>query len=593
MSLTYTDVGNVTPLHALEVSGQVFIQEPDRTVTGTDVPFEIFSDYSSFVDSQDPDESLHRSSRQFRMRIRAYGYNKQVRDVFNADVSGIEYMTSDIGIDFLGRFAFWGAPGYAAVQPFEKGIVLQSHTAFVGLGTKEPTFQLTVTNTEETHASQSEKGGGQICINDPITLTPGLFFQVHNELLDPATHRFRLWGGHATRKDWTIGVNQSGNFHISMGVNGDPIAKALELTESSLALSGANLVDGTTFAIGAASGGLHISSETVAEMNYAVIGVDGAADHGAGAGPTSEPYVCLYRTDFADAAEGGSLHLNATTDVVLRSAGGAHSIVREDGFGVLTLDKNPYAAIQVGPHDVTPLEANFLDVDADTRPILVVCKPGNLANFQANMSTTANNADIVPGLVLCAPVANSFTVAGSVDVFQSIANPAYPVSGLAFSVGRASFGQDPDRHTVATCTAGDPSISEPPAFNVYGNLNCTGTKNFAIDHPILPERKLRHAAVEAPRGDLIYRGKCVLRHGRGEVDVDVHSDMTPGTFAALTRGAQLFLSNNETFAAVRGRVRASKITIEASDDEADCTVDWMVVAERKDPDYVGSAFSPE
>jgi len=592
MSLTYTDVGNVQPLHPLEVSGQVFIQEPDRTITGTDVPFEIFSDYSSFVDSQDPDQSLHRGSRQFRMRIRAYGYNKQVRDVYNNDVSGIEYMTSDMGIDFLGRFAFWGAPGYSAVQPFEDGIVLQSHTAFMGLGTKDPTHQLTVINTRETHASQSESGGGQICVNDPITVQPRIFFQSHNEYLDAATHRFKLWGNHATKKDWVIGVNQEGNFHISMGTNGDPAVKALELTESSLALAGATLVEGTSFAIGSASGGIHIPSTLDTAYNYAVIGVDGAADH-ASAGPTAEPYVCSYKTDFFDALEAGSLHLNATTDIILRSSGTAHSIVRGDGLGMLTLDKNPYASIQISDHDVTPLEVNFLDVDPDTRPMLVVCKPGNLANFQANLATTVNNADIVPGLVLCAPVANSFTVAGSVDIFQSIANPAYPVSGLAFSVGRASFGQDPDRHTVATCTAGDPSISQPPAFNVYGNLNCTGTKNFQIDHPILPERKLRHAAVEAPRGDLIYRGKCVLRHGRGEVDLDVHSDMTPGTFAALTRGAQLFLSNNETFAAVRGSVKGSKVSIVCSDDDADCTIDWMVVAERKDPDYVGSAFSPE
>lgn len=125
---------------------------------------------------------------------------------------------------------------------------------------------------------------------------------------------------------------------------------------------------------------------------------------------------------------------------------------------------------------------------------------------------------------------------------------------------------------------------------VAGNLTVVGalskgSGSFLIDHPLDPDNKsLGHGFVEAPRYDLIYRGRATLEAGAAQVSIDAASNMTAGTWAALCRSAQVFVSNNEGWTPVRGRVdeATGALTIEAQDAACTDTVDWLVVAERND-----------
>jgi hypothetical protein len=141
--------------------------------------------------------------------------------------------------------------------------------------------------------------------------------------------------------------------------------------------------------------------------------------------------------------------------------------------------------------------------------------------------------------------------------------------------GRAGFGTTSPGYTV----------------DVTGTLNCSGalskgSGSFLIDHPLDPlDKDLKHGFVEAPRYDLLYRGRVTLVNGQATVDIDAASRMTAGTFAALTQNAEVVsLCNRTGFA----RVRASEIvggtfTIFCEDANSTDEIAWVVLAERHDP----------
>ena len=116
------------------------------------------------------------------------------------------------------------------------------------------------------------------------------------------------------------------------------------------------------------------------------------------------------------------------------------------------------------------------------------------------------------------------------------------------------------------------------------DINALGTKNFRIDHPTLPNKKLYHVAVEAPRADLIYRGEVQLVGGTATVDIDTASRMTDGTFAALTQNVEIVsLYNKDGFTRVKGSaVVGNTFTITAEDPACTDTITWVVMAERND-----------
>ncbi|MGN7963384.1 hypothetical protein [Brucella sp. 22210] len=129
------------------------------------------------------------------------------------------------------------------------------------------------------------------------------------------------------------------------------------------------------------------------------------------------------------------------------------------------------------------------------------------------------------------------------------------------------------------------SIFSDGSAQFTGSLaKASGT--FLIDHPLDPFNKnLRHGFVEAPRYDLIYRGTVQLVNGRATVDIDATSNMTSGTFAALTTNAVVTsLQNQEGFAHLKpGALSGGSFEIICEDENCTDLVSWVVIAERNDP----------
>ena len=123
---------------------------------------------------------------------------------------------------------------------------------------------------------------------------------------------------------------------------------------------------------------------------------------------------------------------------------------------------------------------------------------------------------------------------------------------------------------------------------VSGDLDVTGSLSkgdgdFLIDHPLDKlNKELRHGFVEAPRYDLIYRGTAVLSSGTVDVDIDTASNLTSGTFVALTQNPEVWVQNKTGWTALRGAVSGATLTITAQDNAATDTVAWLLIAERAD-----------
>lgn len=112
-----------------------------------------------------------------------------------------------------------------------------------------------------------------------------------------------------------------------------------------------------------------------------------------------------------------------------------------------------------------------------------------------------------------------------------------------------------------------------------------GSKSFEIDHPSDPFNKdLIFMSTEAPKAGVEFWGTVRLIAGVAEVDIDAASNLTPGTFAALTQRAVPLAPNNlDGETTVRSsRIVNGKFTIFASDPNCTDEVSWHVKAERAD-----------
>jgi len=140
----------------------------------------------------------------------------------------------------------------------------------------------------------------------------------------------------------------------------------------------------------------------------------------------------------------------------------------------------------------------------------------------------------------------------------------------------------PSKHTIN----GNASLNGSMTIN--GSISkSSGT--FDIIHPLNHEKRLVHSFVEGPRCDLIYRGTTTLENGTITVNIDKECVSAPecameeGTFVVLCAHPVCMLQNKTSFSAVIGDISGNILTIRSNDENSADVIDWMVIAERKDP----------
>lgn len=116
-----------------------------------------------------------------------------------------------------------------------------------------------------------------------------------------------------------------------------------------------------------------------------------------------------------------------------------------------------------------------------------------------------------------------------------------------------------------------------------------GTKSFLISHPLDDTKDLRHVAIEGPRADLLYRGYVKLADGVATVDLDEEYGLIPGTWGALCRNPQVWVTSIDGWEPCKGHVSDQVLTIYSKDSNSEETVSWLVVAERQDAAMYNSA----
>jgi hypothetical protein len=109
------------------------------------------------------------------------------------------------------------------------------------------------------------------------------------------------------------------------------------------------------------------------------------------------------------------------------------------------------------------------------------------------------------------------------------------------------------------------------------------------------QKELVHSVVSAPRCDVVYRGVAILNNGQAIVNLDLQSvadntcAMTIGIFDETYRNPQCFLQNDSSFNRLRGSISGGSLTIFCEDQSSSDAINWMVVAERKDPYVLAGA----
>ncbi|MFK3663930.1 hypothetical protein ACI2JN_01550 [Ochrobactrum teleogrylli] len=184
--------------------------------------------------------------------------------------------------------------------------------------------------------------------------------------------------------------------------------------------------------------------------------------------------------------------------------------------------------------------------------------------------------------------------AGATSSFLNFRIPSSPFVSRLYSENVAAYGP-----SVLVSPHNGGTTYSYFVFTWQGNLYVPGALSkgsgtFLIDHPLDPYNKdLAHGFVEAPRYDLIYRGTSRLVGGRATIDIDAASDMTSGTFAALTTNAVVTsLQNQDGFARLRpGPITGGSFEIICENDACTDLVSWVVIAERNDP-FVKSGSDP-
>jgi len=117
--------------------------------------------------------------------------------------------------------------------------------------------------------------------------------------------------------------------------------------------------------------------------------------------------------------------------------------------------------------------------------------------------------------------------------------------------------------------------------------------SFRIPHPVAEGKDLVHSFIEGPRADLIYRGTVTLSGGTATVNLDEEYGLTAGTWNALCRNPQVWVTSDTGWTLCKGSVTEGVLTIEAQTSTCTETVSWLVVAERKDVHMYDTEWTDE
>ena len=138
-------------------------------------------------------------------------------------------------------------------------------------------------------------------------------------------------------------------------------------------------------------------------------------------------------------------------------------------------------------------------------------------------------------------------------------------------------------------------ISSSANVNIPNALS-KGSGSFKINHP-LPSMKdthhLVHSFTESPQADLVYSGMVNLVNGLAEINIDLVSEMTEGTFELLCGDVRRQVSNESGFAPLISSISGNILSIQCQDDQSTDEVFWMVIGERKDEHILNTNWTDD
>jgi hypothetical protein len=286
---------------------------------------------------------------------------------------------------------------------------------------------------------------------------------------------------------------------------------------------------------------------------------------------------------------GGSNDAAYGTFQVLGSSYQALSVKSTDASGVnvvLASNSSTDARLNVtSNHPLAMYTNNTERMRIDTAGNVIIGATSSAQKFKVYLNSSAEGNGTTAG----------FTQDGAGD------------AAIAFLIGAATEwlcgvdNSDSDKFKINNITGGGNFTNTGLNITTGGNVSISGSLSkgsgsFRIDHP-LPQltetHQLVHSFVEAPKADLIYRGRVTLVNGKAIVNIDEIATMTEGTFEVLCCDVQCFTTNESDWTPVRGSVTGNILTIESQDATAKSEISWMVIGERKDKHMMDTDWTDE
>ena len=600
--MSYVGIGTSNPNHELEVSGQVFISDTEQGNATNLVPFEIYSDYTGKPTLTD--------SRQLRLRVTP----SSTTDIYHADM-GMDNVNGNVF--FISNPVTGTTSGDRDVFNIkDDGNVYISHLDVNSLTAVDPTFtsvtlgELPVTGT----ITASSIVGGS-----PLTLSSDSNVKVNTKLSLSSS----LQVGD------TINVGGDGRTVTIKEISGGVAHTVLVDTEGVLWGTGAKEYFGlaepyTTTQIPTETTFTQIPTEElvanvacgfyhtmIIDINGTVSGTGYNIFGQLGVGDTFKRWTFTSASVTASQIAGGNNHTMIIANNTVSGTG-------RNNYGQLglgdTTDRNVFTSTSVTASQIACGYNHTMIIGTNE----TVLGTGQNNNGQLGLGDTTNRNVFTSTSVTASQIACGYDhtmIIGTNETGSGTGWNNFGQLGLGDTTNRNVF-------TSASINRGINLIPDPPTIHVgnfrigylndklnlglpgyyttidaTGNMSVTGYVSkspggtFNIPHP-LPSMKdshrLVHSFIEGPKADLIYRGESTLTNGSVSINIDQVSNMTQGTFQALTRDVQLFITNESSWDSVKGSVDGNIITIESENPESNASASWIVVAERNDRMFIES-----